>query len=196
MPWLLESRISRICPDPGCWCFPIAVELAGTRQPMPALGWVPVRKEAESLSQCLFLPFHPKPRPTGSLDGAASRSWGTWAMALGELPGLGVSSCMRSCSAVTVPEPSMAGTQCCGQSCYQGPLDVPRAVVALWLSPGGAFPQPLPVYDDACGLPACRGSWQCPWDSLPLGPCHSTWGSRTLPRVLVSPSPGEALVPR
>lgn len=148
------------------------------------------------LSECLFLPFHPKPRPTGSLDGAASRSWGTWAMALGGLPGLGVSSCVRSCSAVTVQEPSVAGTQCCGQSCYRGPLDVPRAVVALWLSPGGAFPQPLPVYDDACGFPACRGSWQCPWDSLPLGPCHSTWGSHTLPRVLVYPSPGEALVPR
>lgn len=37
--------------QPGCWCFPMAVELAGTRQPMLALGWVLVRKEAETLSQ-------------------------------------------------------------------------------------------------------------------------------------------------
>lgn len=197
MPWLLESRISRIRPDPGCWCFPIAAELAGTRQPMPALGWVPVRKEAESLSQSVCsCPSTPNQGPQAPwmvlpADLGALRPW-HW----GSCRVWGVSSCVRSCSAVTVQEPSVAGTQCCGQSCYRGPLDVPRAVVALWLSPGGAFPQPLPVYDDACGFPACRGSWQCPWDSLPLGPCHSTWGSRTLPRVLVSPSPGEALVPR
>lgn len=87
------------------------------------------------------------------------------------------------CSAVTVQEPSVAGTQCCGQSCYQGLLDVSQAMVALWLSPCRAIPQPLPAYD-VCGLPACRGSWQCPWIhyhgalATPPGapvPCHGCW---------------------
>lgn len=44
------------------------------------------------LSECLFLPFHPKPRPKDSLDGAVSRSWSTWIIALRELPNLGLSS--------------------------------------------------------------------------------------------------------
>lgn len=57
---------------------------------MPALGWVLVRKEAESLSQSVcFLPFHPKRRPKGSLDGAVSIFWSTWIIALGGLQNLG-----------------------------------------------------------------------------------------------------------
>lgn len=112
---------------------------------MPVLGWVPVRKEAESLSECLFLPFHPKPRPTGSLNGAVSRSWGHGTEGAAGFGGIQLHEVLL-CSDCRSHE--WQG-QCCGQSCYRGPLDVPRAVQALWLSPRGAIPQPLPAHDDA-----------------------------------------------